>query len=199
MPAGEQRNDTRGNVSRATAIEELAPPQQVTVTHTSPQILAVAAQSPALAPSPPSHEGTSGSASCNPQQPSQSVPPANTIPPAHSASRGSIPLTINTRVDTVSTAQLTHDQMEFVQSLWIAKVPAPEIAQMIEYMRSANHTNGQGSMDVDMKGDIKSGKAPSYNFMYNLLIHPSPSRAQIPTQPNQQQQFLRLLTLSSHR
>ena len=195
MPAGEQRSDTRGNVSRATAIEQLAPPQQVTVTHMSPQILAVAAQSPTLAPSPPpSHEGTSG---CNPQQPSQSVPPANTIPPAHSASRGSIPLTINTRVNT--TAQLTHDQMELVQSLWNAKVPAPEIAQMMEYMKSASHTNGQGSMDVDMKGDIKSGKAPSYNFMYNSLIHGSPSRAQIPTQPNRQQQFLRLLTLSSHR
>jgi hypothetical protein len=105
--------------------------------------------------------------------PSQPIAPPTTVT---SALPGPIPLANNTQGNAGSTAKLTDEQIDFVRSLWSAKVPATDIARVMEYMREGREGGGQGLMGIDMKGDVKPGME---SFSYNTL------RSLTPTQPHQ--------------
>ena len=57
----------------------------------------------------------------------------------------------------ISNTQLTDDQVDFVNSLWSANVPATDIARVMERMRV---TGGQGSGIRDMRDDVRPDTAP---------------------------------------
>ena len=57
----------------------------------------------------------------------------------------------------ISNTQLTDDQVDFVNSLWSANVPATDIARVMERMRV---TGSQGSRIRDMGDDDRPGTAP---------------------------------------
>jgi hypothetical protein len=57
----------------------------------------------------------------------------------------------------ISNTQLTDEQVDFVNSLWSANVPATDIARVMERMRV---TGGQGSGSREMRDDDRPGTAP---------------------------------------
>jgi len=147
-------------------MEAQAPSQ--CLTHTSPQISTVVNQSPTLNPSPPPNQRVPDSQpiSIAPALASQSVAPSSPILSAQPALRVPMPLSINTQVNAASNTQLSDEQLEFVKSLWSAKVPATEIARVMEWMRDGGDTSSQGLVGTDVKVDVKPGTPPSYHSIY---------------------------------
>jgi hypothetical protein len=137
------------------------------MTHTSAQTpTAVVNQPPTLNPPFPPNEIAPHSPSiidAAPLPPSQPIAPRTTITSVQSTLPGQIPLAINTKVNAVANAKLTDEQIDFVRSLWSANVPATDIARVMEYMREGREGSGQGSMGIDMTGDVKQGMAPPFD------------------------------------
>lgn len=162
-----KRSSTQDNLSSTQPVEEQAQSQHLT--QTSPQISTVLNQSPALNPSsPPGHRvPESQPISIVPALASQSVVLSSPVLSAQPSLRVPAPLAINTQVNATSTAQLTDEQIEFVKSLWSAKVPATEIARVMEWMRDGRDTSSQGLVDTDVKADVKPGTPSSYNSIHS--------------------------------
>jgi len=61
------------------------------------------------------------------------------------------------------TSPLTDEQVDFVNSLWSAKVPAADIARVIERMKEGNDPSGQPeeSEGVEKIDDVKPAQSPT--------------------------------------
>jgi len=96
------------------------------------------------------------------------APAGRSVAPSSSNRRFSQPAPrVPTQFNAASNGQLTDEQIEFVVGLWRARVPAAEIAQVMQWMREGRDTSSQRLVGTDAEVDVRPGMALSYNSIYS--------------------------------